>query len=310
MARNQQAGDEEAPPDTWRHGQHGDSELRLVLAGKSGAGKSATGNSILGENVFESKLAAQAVTRVCRSGRRDWDGKKILVIDTPAIFNPQNCSREVYQEISHCIMLSIPGPHVLVLVTQLGRYTAEDQETAVRRVQEIFGRGAMRHMIILFTRKEDLGGGSLSHYVSHSDNKALRTLIQQCGGRYCAFNNKASGAEQTEQVHALMEIAERMVKENGNAYYTSELYVEAEVMLRYDNGNFEEKCRNFGEKVEQHMKPQKEGMVQGVLNSIWNACCSIWNACCRLTVYLWEFVINVFRRGWRLVVSLYNYCFG
>ncbi|XP_075773008.1 GTPase IMAP family member 3-like [Pelodiscus sinensis] len=300
MARNQQVGDEEAPPDSRAHGQHGDSELRLVLAGKSGAGKSATGNSILGENVFESKLAAQAVTRVCRSGRRDWEGKKILVIDTPAIFNPQDCSRAAYQEIGRCIMLSAPGPHALVLVTQLGRYTEEDQE-AVRRVQEIFGAGAMRHMIVLFTRKEDLGSGSLSDYVSHSDNKALRTLIQQCGGRYCAFNNKASGAEQTEQVRVLMEIAEGMVRENGNSCYTSELYVEAEVMLHYDNGNFEEKCRNFGEKMKQHMKNQKEGKICGVLKRIWNACC-------RLTVYLLEFVINVFRRGRRLVVSLYNYC--
>uniref|UniRef100_K7G9V1 AIG1-type G domain-containing protein n=1 Tax=Pelodiscus sinensis TaxID=13735 RepID=K7G9V1_PELSI len=155
---------------------------------------------------------------------RDCEGKKILVIDTPAIFNPWNHIMEAYREIGGCIMLPALCPHALVLVTQLHCYTAEDQET-MRQVQEIFGNEAMRYMIILFIWKEDLGGGSLSDYVIYSDNKALRTLIQQCGGRYCTFNNKASGAEQTEQVHALMEIAERMVREIGNAYYTSELYV-------------------------------------------------------------------------------------
>uniref|UniRef100_A0A8C0ISM1 AIG1-type G domain-containing protein n=1 Tax=Chelonoidis abingdonii TaxID=106734 RepID=A0A8C0ISM1_CHEAB len=243
-------------------------KLKFILVGKAGAGKSATGNTILGNKVFESKLGAKPVTKTCSTGSMIWNGKEVVVIDTPDVFSPEASDTETCREISRCIALSAPGPHALVLVTQLGRYTAEDKE-AVKRVWEIFGVEAKRNMIVLFTRKEDLGGNSLTDYVRNSHNKNLKELIQECKNRYCTFNNKATGAERNKQVNELMEITERMLKENGGRCYTNELYSEVQRIL---DGGTEEKYMKIEEKLREHMAkqktPKKEAMTTGLQNML------------------------------------------
>ncbi|KAK9395892.1 GTPase IMAP family member 2-like [Crotalus adamanteus] len=150
---------------------------------------------------------------------------KISVVDTPGIFDSDNYTEIVGREIMACIQLSWPGPHALILVTQVGRFSAEDA-AAAKYVRDIFGPKSARHTIVLFTCLEDLGGDPLEEYVQKSDNRNLQDLIWQCRNRYCGFNNKATGAERERQVAELMETVQRVVFENGGRYYVNQLYLE------------------------------------------------------------------------------------
>ncbi len=222
-----------------------------MLLGKTGVGKSSTGNTILGRKVFISDISQKSVTKVCHRETAEINGRHITVIDTPGLFDTELSNEEIQREITNCISMILPGPHVFIIVLNLGQRFTQEEKTSVKIIQETFGENSLMYTIVLFTRGDDLNDKTIEQYLGEPES-ALKILIEACGNRYHVFNNNETGDR--TQVTDLLQKIDNMVKENGESYYSCKMFREMEREIQ------EQEKKILMEKVDQVNREREELM--------------------------------------------------
>lgn len=221
---------------------------RIVFLGKSGLGKSAAGNIILEQEAFESSLSTNSVTSECLERKATISGRTVSVVDTPGFFDTSLEPEELLIEVARSVYLCSPGPHAFLIVFRVNdRFTKQEQQIP-QMIEMLFGEEVLKYSIILFTHGDQLKGRSIEELIE--ENSRLRTLVDQCGGRYQVFNNR--DLNNREQVEELMQKIETMIKKNGGGYYSNEMFEHAKKFRQ------EEEERRLREEEQRKLQEEKE----------------------------------------------------
>ncbi|XP_077065462.1 uncharacterized protein LOC143718294 isoform X2 [Siphateles boraxobius] len=147
------------------------SDMRIVLLGRSVSENSRVGNFILGRAAFDSEPPSDDVEPHSERIR----GKHMTVINTPLLLSPDLSLRHITQGVKECVSLSVPGPHVIILVLKPDECSREEKE-CIEIVLNGFSDSVFEHTLVLTTQEPD---GAEPTEV----NDVIKGIINKCFNR-------------------------------------------------------------------------------------------------------------------------------
>ncbi|KAK6180610.1 hypothetical protein SNE40_008629 [Patella caerulea] len=229
-------------------------EIRVVLVGKTGRGKSALGNSLLrSKHSFKSAASGESITSRCTINHLDMqNGKKLVVVDTPGLFDTRVSNAKTSRELVRCVALASPGPHAFLFVLSVDRFTKEELDT-IDHLQELFGNDVMNFVIVVFNHKDTLEyeEKTLEEHIQSSP-QGLQNLIRRCGGRMTTINNRVQPGSNEPDVNAIISLVEQVKHSNGGNYYTEAMFEAAEEVFQTKLENLKAELAKQGKRLTEY----------------------------------------------------------
>jgi GTPase Era involved in 16S rRNA processing len=222
-------------------------------------GKSAFGNSICGSQErnfpFPSGISSSSVTQIPKIAYREYDDRKLRVIDTPGLFDTNKSNDETMKQLTIAFQLADPGPHAFLIILS-GRCT-DEEINVLNLLKKKFGEYFLDYCFIIVTREDEIRDND----IQSSDDQIIQKYFQKapqilqefkikCNHRCLLINNRASFEERERKIAIIVQMIKHNEDQHPNTFFNQEMFDQAE---RYDrewnNNHFDRQQKEIQEEV-------------------------------------------------------------
>ncbi|XP_054653600.1 uncharacterized protein LOC129193040 [Dunckerocampus dactyliophorus] len=211
-------------------------KMSVVLLGLSGSGKTSALRLILQRAGNQYPFTGctdedPQPTVVCERREVCTGGKRLILVDTPELWDEDGVVN--LEQVKDCLALALPGPHIYLLVLQVGRFTQGESEM-LTQLQKIFGRDAVEHSMVLFVHMNQGPQRSqrIHNYVAGA-HTMLHELTRRCGSRYYELSlAKTHNGMSYPQVRQLLSGINKLVASHGGRAHVVKRFTAQELQER------------------------------------------------------------------------------
>ena len=157
--------------------------------------------------MFPSRTSGLSVTKTSKLGECYREGKRVVVIDTPGLFNTILSQEEVVEEIRRGIELASSKLDACLYIFRIGRHT-DEEVSAMKEILAMVGNTFFQRTILVFTGIDYLEDETIQQYVKGIPQ--FHNIIQQCSGHYLSINNRSSENDKEDTLKELFNLINKI----------------------------------------------------------------------------------------------------